>query len=333
MAFASSKILRSRKCPPLLAMMLATVLTAAPVAGAFAQPARPVHVVVPYAPGGAVDTVTRLVTQKMADDTKQFFIVENRPGASTNIGMEAVARSTPDGAMLLTASNTLASNKALFSNLRFDPEKDFMPVGAIGYAPLVVVVPASSPYKTLAALIADAKANPAKLSYGSAGNGSSGHLAAELLKSDAHFDALHVPYKGGAPAITDLIGGRISFMCINPVEVIGHIQSGRLRALAVMDQKSASMLPGVPTTSSMHLNGSIASVWWGLVGPKGMPADRVAALNTSLRKVLADPATVQSLGKLGATVTPDTPDAFGTFIKQETVKWTRVIETAKIRAD
>lgn len=307
------------------------LLPAAQAQGPF--PAKPIRVVVPYAAGGGVDIVTRVVTQKMAEILKQTIIVDNRPGAATNIGMDYVAHADPDGYTLLTASNTLASNGALFPKLTFDPARDLAPVGAIGSAPLVVVVHQSSPFKTLPELIAYAKANPDKLSYASAGNGSSGHLASELLKDEAGFNALHVPYKGGAPAITDLLGGRISFMSINPLEVIAHIQSGKLRALAVLDNKPTALLPDVPTASSLRLPGSAASVWWGLVGPKGMSAEVVAKLNESLRGALVDAAVKKRLGELGASITPGSAAEFGHFVKAETIKWTKVIKTAKIEAD
>jgi tripartite-type tricarboxylate transporter receptor subunit TctC len=317
-------------------LALAALFAGLTVPGAQAQdgfPNKPIRIIVPYTPGGGVDIVTRLVSQKMSVLLKQPIIVDNRPGAATNIGMEATARAEPDGYTLLTASNTLASNGALFSNLGFDPARDLVSVGSIGYAPLVIVVPQASPYKTLHELIAYGKANPAKLTYASAGNGSSGHLASELLKSEAGFDALHVPYKGGAPAITDLLGDRISFMSINPLEVIAHIQSGRLRALAVMDKEPTPLLPTVPTVDAMHLPGSSASVWWGLIGPKGMPVETVAKLNSALQQALADPATVKRMGELGATVTPGQPADFDAFVKSETVKWTRIIKAANIKAD
>ena len=298
-----------------------------------AQAGEPVHIVVPYSAGGAVDIVTRIVGQKLGTALGDSIIVENRPGAGTNIGTQAVVRSEPDGNTLLTASNTLASNGALYSKLPFDPAHDLVPIGGIGYAPLVVVVPQASPYRTLKDLIADAKSHPDKLTYASAGNGSSGHLASELLKREGGFDALHVPYKGGAPAINDLLGGRISFMAINPVEVISHIHAGKLRALAVLDNKPSRLLPDVPTVASLGMPNSAASVWWGLVGPKGISAATVGKLNAALQKALADPAVVKRLADLGATVTPGSAADFASFVDSERTKWTKVIKAANIRAD
>jgi tripartite-type tricarboxylate transporter receptor subunit TctC len=315
---------------------LATALAAVALPGvshAADFPSKPIRIVVPYAPGGAVDIVTRLVAQKMGETLKQSIIIDNRPGGATNIGMDIVARAPGDGYTLLTASNSLASNASLFTKLNFDPAKDLIPVGAIGYAPLVVVVPSSSEFKSLQDLIAYGKANPDKLTYGSAGNGSSGHLASELLKREGKFNALHVPYKGGAPAITDLLGGRISFMSINPVEAIPHIKAGKMTALAVMDSKPSALLPGVPTVTSLGLPQAVASVWWGLCAPKGTPADVVAKLNDALNKALAD-ATVQTrLSELGAVTTPGSVADFTKFVQAETVKWSDVIKAANIKAD
>ncbi|ARP86854.1 Bug family tripartite tricarboxylate transporter substrate binding protein [Bordetella genomosp. 9] len=326
---ALSKLIRG------LGVAAALVATAAPglAHAASDYPSKPIRIVVPYAPGGAVDIVTRLVAQKMGESLKQSIIVDNRPGGATNIGMDLVARAPADGYTLLTASNSLASNGALFTKLNFDPSKDLLPVGAIGYAPLVVVVSSSSQFKTLQNLIDYGKANPDKLTYASAGNGSSGHLASELLKDEGKFNALHVPYKGGAPAITDLLGGRIDFMSINPVEAIPHIKADKMRPLAVMDSKPAAMLPNVPTVSSLGLGGAAASVWWGFCAPKGTPDDVVAKLNEALNQALADENVKTRLSELGAVATPGSTADFTKFVQDETAKWSRVIKNANIKAD
>jgi tripartite-type tricarboxylate transporter receptor subunit TctC len=292
-----------------------------------------VRIVVPYAPGGGVDVVTRTLAPKIGEVLGATVIVDNRAGASTNLGSELVAKSAPDGLTLLTASNTLASNGALFPKLNFNPATDLVPIGSIGYAGLVVVVNANSPYKTLAELIADGKANPDKLSYGTAGNGSSGHLACELLKTEGNFQALHVPYKGGSPAVTDLLGNRLGLMCINPVEVEAHIKAGKLRALAVMDDKPSPLLPGVPTVGALGLANSTASVWWGLAGPKGMTAAKINAINGALQQALKDPKIAKQLTDRGVSVVAGSPDQFTKFVNAERVKWTRVINAAKIQAD
>ncbi|MGK9066148.1 Bug family tripartite tricarboxylate transporter substrate binding protein [Stutzerimonas chloritidismutans] len=309
----------------------ALLSAAASIAPTFA--AEPVHIVVPYAAGGGVDIVTRMVSPKMEESLGTSIIVENRPGAATNIGSAAVATAKPDGTMLLTASNTLASNAALYSNLSFDPAKDFVTIGQIGYAPLVVVVPQDSPYQTLDELIEAGRKDPEALTYASAGNGSSGHMASELLKQDGGFEALHIPYKGGSPAITDLIGGRISFMSINPTEVVGHIKAGKLRALAVLDDKPNALLPDLPTVTSLGHPNSTAAVWWGLVGPKGIPVETIAQQNAALQAALKDDATRKRLDELGVVIASGSPEEFQQFVEAERDKWTAVIKKAGIRAD
>src|SRR6266700_5777583 len=314
-------------------LMLGTALLAPLTVHAQPYPNRPIKIIVPYAAGGAVDIVARTIGQPLAEALKQPVIVDNRPGASANIGMEMVAKATPDGYTLLMASNGIATNMALFPQLAFDGRRDFAPIAKIGYAPLVIVAPASSPAKSLKDLIAMAKAEPGKLTYASAGNGSSGHLAGELLKSTAKIDILHVPYKGGAPAITDLLGERISFMPINPVEVIAHIRGGRLRALAVASDKRFPLLPDLPTVAEAGLPGYEASVWWGLVAPAKTSTDIVRQLNAETNKALANPAIANRLAELGVVVTPGTPDQFSAFIKSQTELWSGVIKSAGIQPD
>jgi tripartite-type tricarboxylate transporter receptor subunit TctC len=314
-------------------VLLGMALIAPINAPAQPYPDRPIKIVVPYAAGGAVDIVARTIGQPLAEALKQPVIVDNRPGASANIGMELVAKATPDGYTLLMASNGIATNMALFPNLTFDGRRDFAPIAKIGYAPLVIVVPASSSAKSLKDLIAMAKAEPGKLTYASAGNGSSGHLAGELLKSTAKIDVLHIPYKGGAPAITDLLGERISFMPINPVEVIAHIRAGRLRALAVASDRRLPLLPDVPTVAEAGLASYEASVWWGMVAPAKISPDVVRQLNTETNKALANSSIANKLAELGVIVTPGTPDDFAAFIKSQTELWLGVVKSAGIKPD
>ncbi|AJG22915.1 tripartite tricarboxylate transporter substrate binding protein [Cupriavidus basilensis] len=319
---------------PYLAGFLAAALSlAASAASAQAYPAKPIRLVVPYAAGGAVDIVARSVGQKMSVLLKQPIIVDNRPGASTNIGMEAVAKAAPDGYTIMMASNSLATNAALFAKLPFDPARDFTPVARVGQASLVLVVPAKSSVTSLKGLVSQAQAQPGKFSYASAGNGSSGHLAGELFKEAAHIDVLHVPYKGGAPAITDLLGERISFMPINPLEVITHIRAGTLRAIAVASDQRTPLLPDVPTSREQGLPGFTASVWWGLVAPAKTPPAVVHELNTAANTALADPDVRKQLAQLGVTILPGTPEAFGQFVRGETATWNGVIRKAGITAD
>ena len=313
--------------------LFATLLFVPPIAHGQSYPNRPIKIVVPYAAGGAVDIVARTIGQPLGEALKQPVIVDNRPGASANIGMELVAKAAPDGYTMLMASNAISTNGSLFNNLAFEGVRDFEPVAKIGYAPLVIVVPTSSPIKSLKELVAMAKAEPGKLTYASAGNGSSGHLAGELLKSTAKIDVLHVPYKGGAPAITDLLGERIDFMSINPVEVIAHIRGGRLRALAVASDKRIPLLPDVPITAEAGLPGYEVSVWWGLVAPAKTPPNIVRQLNAETDKALANPATANKLAELGIVITPGTPEQFSAFIKSQTELWSGVIKSARIQPD
>ena len=327
----SMRITRFRRGLAVAAAVLALLPLSARAGDSY--PDRPIHMVVPFAAGGAVDVVARIVGQALSERVKQPVIVENKPGASSNIGMGFVAKAAPDGYTLLMASNGIATNNALFPDLAFNGRKDFAPVARIGYAPLVFVVPEQSPDKTLAALIADAKAHPGKLAFGSAGNGTSGHLAGELFKSAAGIDVLHVPYKGGSPAITDLLGQRLSFMPINPIEVLGHIKAGRLRALAVASDKRLPYLPDVPTAAEAGLPGFQATVWWGVVAPARTPAAVVAHLNAEINQALADPAVAKRLEDAGVVITPQTPAQFGQFIGTETELWSRVIKSAGIKAN
>jgi tripartite-type tricarboxylate transporter receptor subunit TctC len=314
-------------------LVLGASLFVPPAAHAQPYPSRPIRIIVPYAAGGAVDIVARTVGQPLSEALNQAVIVDNRPGASANIGMEMAAKAVPDGYTLLMASNGIATNMSLFSDLAFDGRRDFVAVASIGHAPLVIVVPASSPAKSLKDLLAMARAEPGKLTYASAGNGSSGHLAGELLKATARIDVLHVPYKGGAPAITDLLGERISFMPINPVEVIAHIRGGRMRALAVASDRRFALLPDVPTVAEAGLAGYEVSVWWGLVAPAKTPPEIVRQLNAETDKALANPAIANKLSELGVVVTPGTPDQFAAFIKSQTEVWSGVVRSAGIKPD
>ncbi|HEX4325603.1 MAG TPA: tripartite tricarboxylate transporter substrate binding protein, partial [Burkholderiales bacterium] len=240
------------------------------------------HIVVPLAAGGAVDNVARVLGQKLSAQIGQPVIVDNKPGANGNIGAEAVAKSAPDGYTILMAIPAVTTNQSLYSKLPYDTFKDFAPVARLGGAPLILVVGADSPYKTFAELLAALRANPGKFSYGSSGNGSSQHLAGELFKISAKVDALHVPYKGGAPAVTDLIGGQLTFMLTNPLEVQSQIKSGRLKALGVGGPKRVDWLPGVPTLAESGLPGYEATTWWGTLAPAGTPPAVLARLTKEI---------------------------------------------------
>jgi tripartite-type tricarboxylate transporter receptor subunit TctC len=310
------------------------VLFAVP-AFAFAQafPSKPIHIIVPFAAGGAVDVVARAVGQQMSLQMGVPFVIDNKPGASANLGADFVAKAPADGYTVLMGANGLATNGALFAKMPFDTLRDFAPVARVGYAPLVLVVNPTSRAKTLAELIALAKAQPGKLNYGSAGNGSSGHLASELFKTRAGMDVLHIPYKGGSLAITDLLGDRLSFMVINPLEAIPHMRSQRLLPLAVASEKRIALMPEVPTFTEAGLPGFEASVWWGMVAPAATPKEVLTRLSAEMLKALADPGVREKLNNVGATVEPQDAAEFGRFLKVEIDKWSGVIKGAGIKAD
>ena len=311
----------------------AMVLGASGARAQGAYPIKPIRVVVPFAPGGAVDTVARVLGQQLSVQLGQPIVVDNRPGGSANIGAELVAKSAPDGYTLLLGSNGLATNGTLFPKLAFDAQRDFVTVARVGYAPLVLVVHPAFPAKNLKELVALAKSQPGKLTYGSAGNGSSGHLAGEQFKIAAGIDALHVPYKGGAPAIADLLGERLSFMPINPVEVLPHLRAGRLRVLAVGSAKRVPMLPDVPTFIEDGYSNYQATVWWGLVAPAGTPRDIVMKLNSEATRALGEAAVRGKLSELGAVIDTGTPEQFAEFLAADIARWAGVIRASGIRAD
>jgi tripartite-type tricarboxylate transporter receptor subunit TctC len=326
-----NQILWTQARSQLLALLV--LAFAAPAAAAQGFPTRPIRIVVPFAAGGAVDVVARAVGQRMSEQMNNLVLIDNRPGASANLGAELVAKSAPDGTTLLMGANGLATNGTLFRNLAFDTLRDFAPVARVGYAPLVLVVPPSSPATSLKELVALAKTQPGSLNYGSAGNGGSGHLATELLRIQTGIDVVHVPYKGGAPALTDLIGGRLSFMLLNPIEVLPHVKSQRLRALAIASPKRLPMLPDAPTFAEAGLAGYDASVWWGLVAPAKTPKEIVAKLSAEALKAVEDAGVREKLTGLGAVIDPAGPDAFGKFLADEIEKWARVIKASAIQPD
>lgn len=322
--------------PTSIARRFTIAMLACAAMPAFAQgayPSKPVKLVVPFAAGGAVDTVGRSLGERLAAQMGQPFIVDNRPGANANIGTEVVAKAAPDGYTLLVAANGVVANNTLYPQLSFNGLRDFVAISRLGFAPLVLVTSTGSPYQSVQDLISAGRAKPGALTYGSAGNGSSGHLAGALLESVGRFDALHLAYKGGSPALVDLIAGRTDFMLLNPLEVLPHLQSGRLRALAVAGAQRASTLPNVPTMAEAGLPNFEASVWWTLLAPAATPPEVVTRLNAETRKALSDQGVRERLNGLGAVITPSTPNEAAAFLKTEAAKWERVIRAANIQAE
>lgn len=298
-----------------------------------AYPDRPIHVVVPFSPGGAVDIVARTIMQQAGPKLGQTIVIDNRPGASGNIATAFVAHSPPDGYDVLVGANNLATNEALFDSLPFNAAKDLEPVTLIGYSPLMLVVQQQSPLKTVKDLVAMAKASPDKVTFASAGTGTSGHLAAEIFKQVTGIQALHVPYKGGAQAMVDIIAGRVTFMFIDPVQGMPQIRGNQLRAIAVSSPERLALLPDVPTVTEAGFPGVEATVWWGFLVPAHTPPDVVARLNNDLAGALHDQKVKDSLHGMGAVVKGGSPEEFRNFLKAETEKWTRIIRTADIKGE
>jgi tripartite-type tricarboxylate transporter receptor subunit TctC len=308
--------------------LLALVCTSA-VAAAADFPSRPVTIVVGFPPGGASDILARIVASKLASLLGQPFVVDNRPGAGGNVAGEVVAHAPPDGYTLLLGNNAiLATNASLYKQVGFDAEKDFAPISLIGRQANVLVVNNSLPAHSLAELIALAKANPGKLNFASSGYGLAAHLAGELFKADAHVDIVHVPYKGSAPALQDVIAGQDQMMFATTSGAMGLIKGGQLRPLAVTTLKRTPSLPDVPTIDELGIKGFDATTWHGLVAPAGTPADVIKILHQAVVEALNDPGVQHSLDELGVDVASDTPEQFAAYIHSEIPKWAAVIKAS-----
>jgi tripartite-type tricarboxylate transporter receptor subunit TctC len=302
------------------------------VARAQTYPSRPVRIIVGFAPGGATDIVARLIAPWLSDRLGQQFVVENRMGAGGIVATEGFVKSPADGHSLLVAGINDAVSAALFERLHFNFIRDIAPVANIVRIPLVMVVNPSVPAKTVPEFIAYAKANPGKINFGSAGTGTGIHVAGELFKMMAGVDMIHVPYRGGAPAVTDLLGGQIQVIFDTSSNSIEHIRAGRLRALAVTTATRSEALPGIPTVGEF-VPGYEVSSWWGAGVPKKTPADIVDKLNKAINTGLADPKIKARLAELGGTVLGGSPSDFGKLIADETEKWGRVIKFAGLKAE
>jgi tripartite-type tricarboxylate transporter receptor subunit TctC len=302
------------------------------IAWAQTYPARPVRIVVGLTAGSASDIVARLVGQWLSERLGQQFIVENRPGAGTNIGAEAVVRSVPDGYTLLLAASPNAINASLYDKLSFNFIRDIAPVAAISREPNVIVVNPSLPTRTVPELIAYAKANPGRINMASAGNGTTSHLAGELFKMMTGVNMVHVPYRGGGPALTDLLAGQVQVFFPPMVVPVGQIRAGKLRALAVTTATRSEALPDIPTVSEF-VPGYEASVWFGLGVPKGTPAEVINKLNQETNAALIDIKIKARMAESGGTVLPGSPADFGKLIAEETEKWSKVVREANIKPE
>lgn len=302
--------------------------------GTGAYPAKPIRLIVSYPPGGTADILSRVIAEGLGRSLGQTVVVENRPGANGNLGAEIVAKSAPDGyTLVMTAPGPLAVNAFLYNSLPFDPATAFAPITRVAVAPLLLVVPASLPVRNVTELIAFAKANPAKATYASQGNASSGHLAMELLKSRTGMEAVHVPYKGSTPALNDLLAGHVGMMFDNTTSSLPHVRSGALRAIAVAESKRLGAAPEIPTVAESGVAGFEATPWFGLVTTAGTPAPVVDKLAHAVREVLRAPATQARFAQMGVELVGDTPQEFAATIETETRKWKEVVRRSGARAD
>lgn len=326
----------NRLFPHFLRAALMSAATASMIGGALAQPYpnKPVKVYVGYSAGGAVDLIARAVGQKIAGPLGQSIVVENKPGAGSNIAIKAVIDSPPDGYTLLLAANALAANMALYQPQPFDAEKDLAPVSFVGRVPVVIAAStANAGMSSIKALIEQAKAKPGTVTFASPGNGSTPHLAVELFARAAGVSLAHVPYKGGSPAITDVIGGQVALVAVNALEVQPHVKSGRLKVLAVMSPTRSPALPDVPTIVESGFPGFEASVWYGFMAPAATPKPIIERLHAEVQKALATPEVRERMAAVGGEAVPASIADFAALIRADRQRYDKLVREAKIKPD
>lgn len=320
----------------LLRRIFATLALAVFATAALAQdyPTKPIRLVVPFPPGGGTDLFARVLGGKLSETLKWVVVVENKPGAGGNIGVDLVAKSPPDGYnIVMGQTSNLAINPALYRKLPYDPLKDLIPVVLVADAPLVLVVASQSPYKTLADLVAAAKAKPDELTFASPGNGTVAHLAGELFQSAAGVKFRHIPYKGSATAMNDLMGGQVQLFMASVPTALPQIKNGKLRPLAVTSTKRAVALPDVPTIAEAGYKGFDANTWFGLLVPKGTPESIVTRLNTEANKVLKMPDVAAKFASEGGGAVGGTPEEFAALLKADYGKWAKVVKDSGAKVD
>ena len=318
----------------LLAAALAAAATPSFGQAPSAFPAKPIRFVVPFPPGGGTDATSRLLAEKFTTLLGWTVVVDNKPGAGGNIGIDIAAKAAPDGyTIAMGQASNLAINPSLYAKMPFDPLKDLTPIVSVAEQPVVLVVRADSPLKTLADFVQAAKARPGQVGVAQAGNGTVGHLAGELLERRAGIQVLQVPFKGAGPAMNDLLGGQVETYIGNTVSVMGQLSAGKIRALAVTSSRRIGALPNVPTVAEQGYPGFDATTWLGLVGPAGMPADIVARINAETVKILARPDVKDKLAFEGSEATPSTQQQFAAHIRAEHAKWGTLIREANIRIE
>lgn len=319
----------------LLASLAVAAAGALPL-GALAQnfPTKPITIIVPFSAGGTTDILARIVGQGLTTELGQSVVVDNKPGAGGNIGGSLAAKAAADGYTLFMGTvGTHAINQSLYKKMPFDPVKDFAPLSRVATVPNLLVAHPSQPFKTVKEMIAYAKANPGKITFGSPGSGASPHVSGELFKSMTGTDLLHIPYKGSAPAMTDLLGGQTSVMFDNMPSAIQHVRSGKLRPIAVTTAKRSPELPDVPTIAEAGVPGYEATSWFGMFAPAGTPKPVLDKLHAALIKVLNQADVKKKIAEQGGDVVAETPDQFAAFIQAESVKWGKVVKESGATAD
>ena len=309
------------------------LLAAAGRAAAQAFPSKPIKLIVGFAPGGAVDIIARAVGQQLGATLGQPVVVDNRPGAGTNIAMRALIDSAPDGHTLMLTANSIAANPALYQPAPFDPARDVTPIALVGRVPVVIAANAATGPESIARLVAASRAKANAVSYGSPGNGSTPHLAVELFARAAGIDLLHVPYKGGSPAINDVLAGHVQAVAVNALEVQPHVKAGKLRVLTVLSPVRTPIFPDTPSIAEAGYAGFEASVWYGFIGPAGLPAPVVAQLHGAIQKAMAVPEVRDRLVNAGGEVQPGPTERLTQLIASEQARYARLIREAAIKPD
>lgn len=314
-------------------LLLIPLLLASAAICAQEYPTRPVRMIVPVPPGGIVDVVMRVVGQKMTEVMGQTLVIDNRPGATTNIGTELVARASPDGYTLLSNSLPLVVNPSMYAKLPFDVEKDLAPVSLIAAAPYILVSHPALPARSLKELIALAKAKPGTIRYSSAGNGSNLHVAAELFKVMTGTDLVHVPYRGGGPALTAVLGNETQLSFLSLIAVAPHVQAGKLRALGITSLKRSSVLPDVPTIDESGVAGYEFSSWVGVLAPGKTPPATISTIYAIIEKAVRAPGIAERFAAEGAEIVASTPDRFREYIHSELGRWAKVVKETGMKPD
>jgi len=316
-----------------IAFVFLVAFLAAAAAPAQTWPSKPIRYIVPFPPAGATDITARIMADKISGPLGQSVVVENRPGAAGNVGTEFVARSAPDGYTILQLTVAQSISATLYTKINYDVERDLAPAAMVALVPNVMIVHPSVPAKSVAEFIALAKAKPGKINFASSGSGTSIHMSAEMFKMLTGVNIVHIPYKGSGPALADMLGGQVDVMFDNLTSSIGHIRSGKLRALAVTTVTRYPELPDLPTMQEAGVPGYEATAWFGIVVPRGTPRDAIVRINGEVNKALAQADVKEKLAQQGALARSWTPEEFGSFIHNEVVKWAKVVKASGAKVE